>query len=729
MVDFNPATPSPQPPMHQETAILHGAREDFNEKGHLLDYWQIIRSRSNVFFSVFVSIVVIVTLYSFIRTPIYQAVCNLMILPSSPRVSNIRGVYDPTEVVRDYQARRDFLQTQMELIRSDHILQQVFDEFEFASMDEFKDEEEQLLAFRELISVSAIRNTFLVTIAFEWKDPYLAQKVTTRLSELYVDDYRKRQLGFAGSGMGSLRDQLNKIGMERKEALKTLLAFKREHHIIDLNNAQQFLILRMGQLNEATIAAQVDETIAKATIDSIATWKETGQDINQIPEALNNPSITSFKLERLRAQAEALGMINKFGPTSPVVLAQKQVVQAMNQAVNDEILNYIEGAELMYERAKIRSTLLAKNFYELEEGLFALDEISADYRIYEDALVAKEDAYRRVANRLNEIDIVDATSDVQASGNISVIDEAAVPQKPAYPRKGFNILLSMIMGVILGAATCLFLDYLDTTVKSKEEVEALLGAPILGFVPHLDGEDVESEAFHSPHCSLAETFRTIRTSIGLSITGRKKRVFAITSTEPGEGKTLCAMNLALTFAQDGKSVLLMEGDMRRPRLSSIFEKISPHNGGSGLSKVLVQETALADIIWEHPEVKGLNIALCGPIPPNPAELLNTRYFKSVLKEAMESYDIVIIDSPPVLNVADSLILTETGVSFIYVVRAFRTDRQKVAMAAERLHTVRANLIGAIINNADTPRKSFYGYYSGGHYHSSSQQTDTIENEA
>ncbi|MFH0911711.1 MAG: polysaccharide biosynthesis tyrosine autokinase [Planctomycetota bacterium] len=714
MVNSNdPLTAEPAPPaepLPAEGRALHGA---FAWKAPLLDYGQVIRARLNVFLAVFVGIVGVVALYTLLKTPIYRASCRLQIEPLTVRVTRLTGVYDPAEAARDFQARRDFLQTQMENIRDVKLLTDVFERFEFAQTPEFRDRTEPIKAFRELVGVRPVRNTFLMDISFDWKDPRRAAEAANYLTQRYMVTYRERQLKISSEGIQMLRNQLPGIERARMDALTALLNFKKEHHVINLDDAHKLLASRMSGLMEALISARVEEAAARAAVDSIAAWKSRGGDPGQTPEVLGNSSITAFKLEYLRAQAEMLALLNNYGKTHPTVQTQEKVVNTMAEAVKGEIANSVESAKVLYERSRLRSELLRRALAELESEAFKLDELGGTYRILEDTYNATEEKYRLVINRVNEIEITEKAGDVEAGGNVSIIHEAEIPQRHAYPRRGLYLLLASLTGALLGAGLCLLMDHLDPSVKSKEEAETVLGVPVLGFVPRLEGEALATRAIHDPHCNLAEAFRTIRTSLGLSFAGRKKRAFLVTSANPGEGKTMVAFNLAIAFARDGKRVLLMECDMRRPRFREILGPVAADEEEAGLSKVLVEAAELSEIIRVHPDLTSLHFAPCGSVPPNPAELLGSRRFREVLKEAIESYDMVVLDSPPVLNVADSSILAGTAIPAVLVLRIFSTDRRHAMLAAEQIRTVQGNIVGAVINNVDAPSNGYYGLYHGG----------------
>ncbi len=684
---------------------------------HLLDYWNIIRLRLTVFISVFIFVIVSAGLYVLVKTPVYRAETKLLIEPSGGlKLTNVEGVYDPSSSIRDFQARQEYLTTQMELITADNLLAKVFTDFKFANMPEFRNSNNYLEKFRDMFDVSLMRKTFLVTVAFDWKDPVLAAKISRTLSDLYVKEYKKRAMGFSESGISNLQDQLSTIKEARQEALKILLDYKIQNKMIDLDDAHKLLLDRMVKLNESLIEAKVEEIRSRAALKSINESESIQEAVKNFPEIFENPTITAFKLQKLKAQAESLGLLSNYNDSHPKVKNQKVIVQEISKAVDEEIAISLSTVTVLHDRAVLLVKLLSQGLQELKEESFTLDAQTAEYKTLKDIYDSKDKMYKFVLNRINEINISKSSGDVDAAGNINIITPAKVPHKIHAPRKIRILAIAFVLGIMLAGGTCFGLDYIDTTVKYKEEVETCLQAPVLGFIPKLPSTDKETVALTNPKGTFAEAFRTIRTSLGLSILGRTMKTCAVTSTVPSEGKSITAFNLALSFAREDKKVLLMECDMRRPRLKHVIGEYCPDNIEKGISSVIVGLDKLEDITFNLPDLESLDIALCGHIPPNPSELLSSENFTKLLEEVQDKYDMVVLDAPPVLNVTDSVILAGAKIPIVFVSRVFYTDKKQVTIASEQIRNVQGAIIGGIINNVDAPSRGSYGYYYGGYYH-------------
>jgi capsular exopolysaccharide synthesis family protein len=298
--------------------------------------------------------------------------------------------------------------------------------------------------------------------------------------------------------------------------------------------------------------------------------------------------------------------------------------------------------------------------------------------------------------------------------NISIVDPASAPERPARPRRVINAFLGMVFGIILGVSVAFFAEYLDDTIKSPTDVETFLRMPFLGLIPALTKTIstalVENIVEQEPKGTVAEAYRAIRTNIIFS-SDRPMRRLVITSSGPGEGKTTTAINIANVMARAGDRTLLIDADMRRPRIHKIFGL----NGSvNGLSNYLVNN-ATTDNLFQPTRIEGLSVLTAGPIPPNPVELLNSPRLKELLDVAATQFDRIIIDTPPVIAVTDSAILSRLADAVILAVHGGRTHREVVKRAIDVLQNVGGRILGVLLNNVNIFRASYYDYYYYSYY--------------
>ncbi len=298
--------------------------------------------------------------------------------------------------------------------------------------------------------------------------------------------------------------------------------------------------------------------------------------------------------------------------------------------------------------------------------------------------------------------------------NISIVDPAVVPEQPARPKRAINTLLGMVLGMIIGACVAFFAEYLDDTIKSPTDVETYLKMPFLGLIPaltkSLSTTPVEMVVESEPKGTIAESYRAIRTNIIFSSDRQIKRI-VVTSSGPGEGKTTTAVNIANVMARAGDKTLLIDGDMRRPRIHKIFNMESTTRG---LSNYLVGNTPLEEL-FQPTRVEGLSVLTAGPIPPNPVELLNSPRLKELFEVAARQFDRIIVDTPPVIAVTDSAILSRLVDAVIITIHGGRTHRDVCKRAIEVVQNVGGHILGVILNNVNIYRASYYDYYYYSYY--------------
>jgi capsular exopolysaccharide synthesis family protein len=289
------------------------------------------------------------------------------------------------------------------------------------------------------------------------------------------------------------------------------------------------------------------------------------------------------------------------------------------------------------------------------------------------------------------------------TSNIRVVDAAETPRRPATPNTRMNLLLALFGGATLAIGLAFFFEYLDNRIKSPDEVKEHLGLPFLGMVPALFGKAIENPLINNgvPH-NFSESFRAVRTNLLFSSAEEGARSVVVTSTGPGEGKTVVAANLAVALAQAGQRVLLVDADMRKPRVHTVFEK--PQE--PGLSNVLVGNAKSSESVHKT-MVTGLWVMPAGLHPPNPAELLGSKRFKDFMSSLAEHFDWVIVDTPPVMAVTDSSVVGHVVNGVLFVVGAEMTSRYAAQRALEQLEHARAKFVGAVLNRVDLQHNGYY----------------------
>lgn len=684
----------------------------------LFDYLDMIRSR----LWLFLAIPIIFLVASFIRvytaTPIYQSTCQLQIQPRPLNISGMQGL-DPVAGGYGYFQFAQAINTEIELMRTPDVLNQAFEEMNLAEDSEFATGS-PIGTLAGNLRISSNEDNFLINVAFRSTDPEKAARTANFLGELYVRLYQERKRKVSGGGISRLRDQLDNIATARDDALRKLTEFKKEHGLMDLDYERELISERIGALTESLIAAEMEERQVRDAAETIEAWKNQGQ-LGAVVQIVDNAFAKTFRMEQLRMQLDLPELLTRFGRGHAEVKGHEKKIEDLEGAVESEIETSLVMLRLKEKSARERRQVVADAISELEKELMDLDSFGTEYFRLKATYEAAETAYRKVVARINDVDISFNTGEIESNDFLRVVRRATPNYSPVYPRRRSALTKAGALGLVLGAGLCIFLGMLDTSVKSKEEIQKCFkDEVILGTVPGRKEDVGELAAMQDSQSVQSEAFRNLRTSLSLCLTARDEKCFAVTSCGPGEGKTTVAMNLAAALARNNRKVLLLELDMRRPRLKDVFE-LKDEEKTCGLSQVLVGQAELKDVLRPFPDFDGMHYALCGPIPPNPSELLGTERFDEVLDEAKSLAEYVIIDCPPLLNVADTSLIAGRGVPLLHVVRLLRTTRHELRHAAEKILTIQAKCAGIVINQVEVPNLSRYAYYRYrryGHYYGS-----------
>jgi capsular exopolysaccharide synthesis family protein len=404
------------------------------------------------------------------------------------------------------------------------------------------------------------------------------------------------------------------------------------------------------------------------------------------PEVVNNKFIQELRTEEIRLTSKLSELSQKYGPKHP------QMIQI--------------GSELATLRDKMKREI--KRLV----GALQLEE-SPQYLLLKREADANRQLYDVLLKRQKET----ALTENLPRNNIQVVDPAQPPAVPIKPKKGMNLLLAVIIGLTMGAGLAFFFEYLDNTIKSPEDIERLIAAPLLGIVPSAGRakkpvSPIETILFDEPRSSQAEAYRTIRTGVLLSSVERPPKVLLVTSPGPVEGKTTTAANLAISMAQAGNSTLLIDADLRKPRIHRLFApEHSPadsNDNSKGLGPVLVGTVPLEAAIRQT-RIPLLNVLTSGPVPPNPAELLGSQKMRDLIGGLARTFDRIIIDSPPLVPVTDATLLATLCDGVVLVVKESQTTRQLAITARTRLAEAKARVLGVVLNDVDLSK-------DGNHYY-------------
>ncbi|HEY0839270.1 MAG TPA: polysaccharide biosynthesis tyrosine autokinase, partial [Vulgatibacter sp.] len=479
---------------------------------------------------------------------------------------------------------------------------------------------------------------------------------------------------------------------------------------------QSILSKRLNTLSESLTSVMARRVeLESALAEAERAKKENPADelwARKLRLVASNSLLGELRKEYAKLEGEATAMNERYLDQHPARITAHEKLAKLKERIVDEMNTAV--AQLRSEHREILGTQV--QLEQLIEGLksesFEVNKKEIDQRKLQREKENNERLYDLVLARMKDADL----AVMLKANNVRLLDAAVAPLKPVKPRPALVLALAMMLGLFGGVGAAYLAEMLDNTLKGEDEVEQLLGVPFLGMLPSLAPAGAKKElraddpardlyVARNPKSAPAEAIRSVRTNLLFMAPDRDLKRILVTSSSPQEGKSSVALNLAVAMAQNGSRVLLMDTDMRKPRLHRALGVSNER----GLSSLLVNAAKISDSV-KSTEVAGLSVLPCGPVPPNPAEMLHTPRFRELLEELSADFDRIILDSPPVVAAADAAVLSSQVDGVVYVARFKKTTKDLARRMMRNLHDVNAPILGVVLNDVDLNSQE-YGYYS------------------
>ncbi|WP_230482005.1 GumC family protein [Sphingomonas sp. Leaf21] len=661
-----------------------------------------------------------------LMTPQYTASATIEISRESERVTNFQGVNPDTSV-----ADQEFYQTQYGLLKSrslsERVAQQLrlsesanfFDTFKFKSDSPAFEQvngryNAQGRATRLRIAGEILRGHLrvdpaqlsrLVEIQITSPNPALSAQVANAYADNFIQTNLERKVQATSYGRNLLQRQIAQAKERLDESQRQLVGYASAQRIINLpgqSNAQ-------GATSERPIVADelqaLNSALSQAIADRVqaeAQYREQGAN-GASSDALRNQAINSLRQRRAELAGDYQRLMVQFEPEYPPARAIKAQMDQLDRSIAREEARVSGSAQAEFRSAERRETELRAQVERLKSNYLDLRNRSIQYNIYQQEVDTNRALYDALLQRFKEIGVAGGVG----INNIAVVDSANVPEVPSSPRLLLNLALAILAGLSLGALLAFALEQLDEAIADPQEVEQRLGLPLLGTVPKIEGV-APREALLDRKSELVEAYLAIQTSLTFATEHGVPRSLAVTSTRPAEGKSTTALALATMMARSQRSVVLVDGDMRSPSLhalASIGHEV-------GLSNFLAGRDNVDDLLVRLDDL-GFTIMTAGPLPPNAAELLTGNRLNLLLEQLLERFDHVIIDSPPVMGLADAPLIASRVEGVIYAVESHQIRSSLVKTALTRLQTAHARIFGGVLTKFEAKKASYgYGYEYG-----------------
>ena len=671
---------------------------------HLVDYLRVLQKRAWLAAAVAAAVFFGGTLVTLHQPKIYKATTRIEITNESETVVPYQNVV-PNEA-ETYWGLEYYLQTQYRIIGSRNIAERAVKILQDAKQDgpDLKGGD-PAGALMGMVTVDPIPDCHLVDVGVLNVDADRARDYANAIVQAYIEQSRDRRLKEVKDAVSWLSDQLKSYKQKKQEGDQKLLDFKKANDIVALEDRQTAATKKLRERLDAYNAAQTATAEKKSEYDKLKQLVDAAADKRTLAGVLPSEVLSALVLQLEKLDEEKSELATRYKDLDPKMQHVEQERQSTIARIDDEVKRQVDAKYAAWQLAKANEDALGKEVDAAKDEALDVEQKLVKFNTMLSDSETAEKFYASLDQRFNEADL---TSLFQRD-NIHVVDPAREPGGPILPRVPLDLALALGAGLLAGVGSAFFLEYLDRSVKGPEDVEHATGVPFLGVIP-LAGNELES--FEHPRSHVAEACRTVRTNILFAKPDAPTKTLLITSAAPSEGKSTTVVNLGIVFAAGGAKTLLVDTDLRRPRLHKIFGA----SNDRGLTNLIVGDGKIEDLVIATP-APGLFLLPSGPLPPNPAELLGSAAFQTVAKQLAAKYDRVLFDSPPVIAVTDPAVLSASVDAVVLIARAGGTARDLLAAARRRLADVHAPLIGVILNALDVEaNRSAYGYYYYSHYY-------------
>lgn len=726
--------------------------EEYVEKNiDLRDYLHIILKRKQIILSILVVVVLFTIVKTYTTTPLYTASSRVLIERNmgNSKLDSQYYLYDP-----------NFLATNIEIITSSNVAKKVVDNLQLATRyrhyfitdtaakksfvsaliepvvskvkgaASFLQEEKQSPATtisddqvenrehfdREIIAgiirggLRAIpqKETKIVSISYTDKNPLMAQLVANAVVKAYMDEMQEIKLSSSSHSIQWMSDKARNEREKLEHSERELQKFMRENDLVTVEDKITLLPQKLGKFGSQLSQAETDKKEMQDLLRQIKAAGNNLEKLEKIPTLASNEVLKSIRERIYKANLTIKELSKKYGHKHPKMIKARDELRGLNQEKRYEIDRVLASITNAYELATSKEQSFKELLETTKSDMLHLNEKFMQYSIMKREVDSNRVMYESLQSGIKKISVTDQSQNV----NIWVMKQARKPGAPSQPNKQKNILIGIFLGLISGLGCAFLVEFLDNTIKNGQDLEEKFGLTVLGTVAELKEKDESIDTFVRDNMlsPMAESFRLIRTGLLLSSPDRPPRTMLITSMGAKEGKTSTSANIARILAQSGNSVVIVDCDLRRPRLHQVFDMKSD----IGLSSYLTGTTS-ESVVQKVPGEE-LRIIPSGPIPPAPAELLSSEKMKHFVQHLSDKFDFVLLDSPPVESVTDSLALSQYVDGTIIVVRAGKTTKDMLESGLKKFRDVNTRFLGFVLNGMKHNEGRKYYYYGYNSYY-------------
>jgi succinoglycan biosynthesis transport protein ExoP len=680
----------------------------------LWEYVGAVLRRRRFALAVFAVVATACTFRSLLTRPVYLATAQLLIERDNPQVLSFK------EVAEVDAARDDYYQTQYKLLQSRALARRVVQDLKLLEDPAFGGlgaaeaaaalaapnspaVERAIDSFLSRLRVQPVRNSRLVAVGFHSGRPDQAAQIANRVAQLYIQrtlESRYETSAEAGQWLaGQIEDQRRKV----EAADLALQKVKEAEGIVNLEERRTLLEQKLKELGTALTSLKTERLQKEALYGQM----RRAPNAEELPEVMRSPVVQSLRIELANLERQQAQLMERRLEQHPDVVKVRNQIQDTRRMLHSEGQRVIRAAENDYKASSAQEASVAAALEAAKGEALDLSRRSVNYDSRKREVDAAKEVLDSLLSRHKQTDVAQELK----SSNIQVADPAPIPRRPIRPRPMVDIPVGLLYGLLAGAGLAVVLHHLDNRLRTPEDVKNYLGVPLLGIVPTAPEGSTGAAQLHNPRDPFAEAFRVLRTSLIYCWPERLARVVVVTSTAPGEGKTLLSVRLAVSLASAGDEVLLIDADLRKPRAHELLKT----RRGPGLADALVGRAKLSDTI-RATGIRHLSFLPSGTSVPSPADLLTVQTTPKLLDGLRGLYRWIVIDTPPLGAVPEAMILGPLSDGVMVVAAADGVRRNAVRVTVERLTEAGARILGVVLNRAEVDTRSgYYGHYYGGAY--------------
>ena len=665
------------------------------------------------------------TLVTLLQTPLYTSTVRLQIERDAAKVVE-GGNISPTEAGNAIE----FLKTQYELLQSRTMAERVVSAKSLHTDEEFLRDEASLIqlvvgAVRGLflstpkeegqpdlqeravgrvvanVSVKPVPGSRLVDVSYTNPNPRRAEQIANAYGDAFVSSTLDRRFEANSYAKTFLEDQSKQLKIRLEQSEKVLLDFAQQEQIVAVNEKSSISENNLAAANVA-LGQLVSERIKNEQL-----WSQVDKaDAFNLPQILTNSVIDGLRAKRNELNRDYEEKLETFKPGYPAMVQIKNKIGEIDRQLGLEVKAIRQSLKAAYDSSLNQESEMKQRIEQLRAEVLDLQKRTVQYNILKREVETNRSLYNGLLTRFKEVDIAGGVG----TNNVFIVDRAIASKTPSSPRLGRSLLLSLVLGLGASLGLAYLLEILDDRVRTPDEVEEISGLSMLGIIPKLPSDDEYREAFNDPHSAMAEAYRSLATALQFSSERGLPRSLTVTSAGPGEGKSSTAIAISRHFANLGKRVLLVDADLRNP---SLHKKLG-HDNSYGLSNYLTGASAPPDVI-QTTDYPNLALMASGPLPPNAADLLGGTRMFSLASIGLEVFDLIVIDSPPLLGLADAPLISSAVSATIFIVGAGQQPKAAIRSALRRLQLARGTVIGVVLTKFDSKAVGYgsgYGYGYG-----------------